>query len=108
MGIQSGKRARIQPNSPDMVEEDEDTIWEREIEEALAGIDDIVDLNEERNMEDVPIHEEIPLGTPSRVNVDDDVSSRFARLHTRFEKLGGLNNRMSRLARIERNQERLI
>lgn len=57
-----------------MVEEVEDAIQQRKLEEALAGIDDKVVSDEERTMEDVSIHVEIPSATPSRLNVDSDLS----------------------------------
>lgn len=72
-----------------MVEEDEDAIQERKLEEALAGIDDKVVLDEERNVEDVhvPIHKGIPSGTPSRPNVDCDLAFHFTQFDTWLDSM---------------------
>lgn len=115
------KRSRIEPNSPDNVEEDDDARLERKIDETLAINDELKDSDEdsERTMEDVPIHEEIP----SYLNVNDDLASNFALLNICLdsmdtqmmsygEQIRVLYNWMSSIDDImipmKMNQERLI
>lgn len=60
---QKDNRSQIVPNSPEQVDEDEDALHERELNAALDAIDVIrefdLESDDDRNMEDVPIVEEI-------------------------------------------------
>lgn len=95
LGSQSHKRWKVQQSSPKIEEEEEDDIiQDRELEEASARIDDLIDSNEE----DILICEEAPLSNHTKWNDEDFLVFQFERLNTRLDSFD------DRLAQIEWNQ----